>query len=273
MKVLIVTALLVSGSGLLGQNDMSVIQGLRNAVAELERDKAGVYMETAPQFLGQLPAFKSLQAQAPGIWQIALEHFDEIATNPNQKQILLYSFEGLSPDEYLNAVDRMTAMTQEGRLASKHLQAAISPIGALRGFFVFNYQHPRVRSVLLSVKSVLPAEAPTRSLIDDILSGERKRYAEGLPAAYRNEYGKPPILPMPTATPDANRDRPSERVAPSGAGSEPTTESSLAPSPANSAGEAPSATSQTQGSGNWLLVGTLLLAIVLGGIIVRALRR
>lgn len=196
------------------------LETLRAALAAVEQ-AGGDYVDTAPQLLTEVPAFVELQKDISSIWSPALERLDYVAPTETQKSLFILSLEALPADDYVSAVERLLELTKAGRLKPKSLSDALAPRGKLDGLFIYNYDHPRVKDLLLRARAVLPPSDGMTRAIDSILTGEAKKGHSVMrsASAYAAERpGQPPRLSSapPTAGPSTtprNRTAPGDSLA------------------------------------------------------------
>ena len=168
-------------------------------------------------------SYKNLTGRSEEIWKVASQNLNLVAPTPDMKAILFDSFEGLSPESYLQFLNKTLAFYQNQIITHDNfVDFILLPGNNQQLFLPYNYQDPRVHAFLLKVKSVFASDPNMASSVDHILSGKMK-IAEDERRADESYLGKQPIpllegtqshveqTPMAT-TPSRNEMRPSQPV-------------------------------------------------------------
>lgn len=146
------------------------------------------------EYLHSLDEFKQLSNKAEEVWLAASQNVNLVAPTEETKDILFDSFEGLSPESYLQYINRALDYYQSHIIDKYAFEGfVLLPHGEKQFFLSYNYQDPRVRAFLLRVKAAFAVDPNIVSCVDDILSGQAKNVNEERRAEDARYLGTLPI--------------------------------------------------------------------------------
>ncbi len=108
-------------------------------------------------------------------WEEIVSHIGEIAPTAREQAIISVSAELMSSHEYLDFVMAFLKKCEEGVVHRSVVANRTLNPGALRyGFFEYNFDHPKVRGILLYGKKLFAEDQELNQRLDIILSGVGK---------------------------------------------------------------------------------------------------
>ena len=129
--------------------------------------------------LKSLPEFKVLTGEAEDVWKAMSENMyalNTVAPTKEAKVILFQSFEGLSPESYLDFINKSLGYYQLHLINKNQFDEYIFlPQNNQRWFLSHNYQDARVHRFLFRVKAVFANDQNEIDGVDHILSGKMQR--------------------------------------------------------------------------------------------------
>lgn len=148
-------------------------------------DEMEAYLDEARLIEGGFPSGLSEDMNLPFAdymgehWKEIVNHVGQIAPKAREQAIISVSAELMPSHEYLNFVMAFLKKCEEGVVhRSVVANRTLSP-GALRyGFFEYNFDHPKVREILLYGRKLFADDQQLSQRLDDILSGVGKQRVE-----------------------------------------------------------------------------------------------
>ena len=200
METIIYSAFVYLGliSIVFGQEDIDRVQHIRSCLQIInEKANAKKITPDTPQFLVRIPEFNALQNEADTIWEDALKNLSSVAPDGYTKSILISSFEGLSPENYLAFLNRALDMYNTQQIDKWEFLQAMGPVGRLNGLLDDNYRDPRVMAILEKAKKAFSNDPREVEVFNSMLSGKNKQMLDQKREAFRNLPGEaPPIVKL-----------------------------------------------------------------------------
>jgi hypothetical protein len=164
-----------------------------------------------PDTIGDLESlgeFQLLKSKAEDVWKTMSDNLyalNIVAPTKEAKIILFQSFEGLSPESYLDFINKALGYYQLKLIDKNQFDGLIFlPQNNQRWFLSHNYQDPRVHRFLLRVKAVFANDQNTIDGVDHILSGRMQRADDAERAAdpyFKGNEGIPLLRSGTSASP------------------------------------------------------------------------
>jgi hypothetical protein len=105
-------------------------------------------------------------------WREVVAEWDAIASTDEQKWVFLNVAETLEPAEYLEFLESARTLRQTGKISSDMFEVVtVLPGQRKEAFLALNYNNPRVRDYIASIRGLLPASQS--KYFDEVLSGLR----------------------------------------------------------------------------------------------------
>ena len=112
-------------------------------------------------------------------WEHIVGHIEDIAKTEREQAIISVSAELMPSHEYLDFVIAFLKKCEEGVVHRSVVKETTLRPGALRyGFFEYNFNHPKVREILLYGKKLFVDDQLLNETLDDILSGVEKEWID-----------------------------------------------------------------------------------------------
>jgi hypothetical protein len=109
-------------------------------------------------------------------WRDVILNLESIAPDDRKKSVIMRACESLPADEYMDFLEKCRDDFYLGKLNSNVFENALRTSRYKHGFYAINYQNPRMRSFIESVKNYSPDKSKDdwRNGWSDILSGKAK---------------------------------------------------------------------------------------------------
>ena len=109
-------------------------------------------------------------------WRSILDNLDAVTSEDAGKSMLIVAFEeGLDASDYTTVLERLSDNFQKKQISVSLMKTALTPLGRMQLFLVYNYRNARVQALLKNLKPYVGDDAYVQRQVTEILSGKRKR--------------------------------------------------------------------------------------------------
>jgi hypothetical protein len=211
--------------------------------------------------------YKKLESCSPAVWLIAMQNLDSVAPTSEDKHILFQSFEGLSPENYLDFLNGALDLFSKNQIDLDVFTHSVFYSGGKMQFFIsHNYDHPEVAAFLEKAEEVLKKKGePFMFNVQEARSGKLKKLHDAARANHP-ELAKQPIpLLRPVVPPPPTAASTAIKPPPMATSDHPTKSVTSC---------SPSVQVEPLKSTHWLwVIGVIFFVAVAGGVLFKFLRK